>query len=70
MAQTTSKPRYRFCWVCSRQLRGPYFAEVVIDGEKRIVHKSCAQGHPVGFESADQFNAFDGHGSCPEDFET
>jgi len=28
-----------------------------------------SQGHPVGFESADQFNSCGAHGACPKEEE-
>jgi hypothetical protein len=37
------KPRVRFCWVCSRKLRGNHFAEILIDEHMRITHKACAE---------------------------
>ena len=63
---TGPKPRVRFCWVCSRQLRGRTFAEVVMDGLPRIVHKSCADGRPAGYQGdADHFAAHGTFGRCP-----
>jgi hypothetical protein len=50
---TGPKPRVRFCWVCSRQLYGRQFAEVEIDGLKRIVHKACASGMPAGWQGTE-----------------
>ena len=35
------KPRIRFCWHCSRKLRGNHFVEKYIHGHLRILHKSC-----------------------------
>ena len=69
MSAKVAKPRYRFCWVCSRQIRGNYFSEVPIDGFNRVVHKHCAKGFPPPFRNADQFYAADAHGSCPEEEE-
>jgi len=59
------KARYPFCWVCSRKLRGNSHAEVEIDGERRIVHKSCAPGFPLDFDSEQRFYVADASGSCP-----
>lgn len=35
------KPRVRFCWECGRKLRGNHFAEQMVDGHLRILHKDC-----------------------------
>lgn len=35
------RPRYRFCWWCSRQLQGNFHRIVVVDGIERIVHAAC-----------------------------
>jgi len=41
---TGPKPKHRFCWICSRQLYGRQFAEIVgDDGHKHAVHKACAK---------------------------
>ena len=37
------KPKYRFCWECSRKLWGNRHAVRVIDGHERILHKCCAK---------------------------
>lgn len=37
------RPRYRFCWECSRQLQGNYHREVKVNGQPRIVHAACAE---------------------------
>ncbi len=37
-----AKPRYRFCWWCSRQLYGRSHSVVIVDGREVTVHKSCA----------------------------
>ena len=37
--------RVRFCWHCSRKLRGNQFVQAVIDGHSRVMHKQC---HKVG----------------------
>jgi hypothetical protein len=43
MARHPPRPRYRFCWWCSRQLMSNVHHQVVIvDGLECIVHKSCA----------------------------
>lgn len=41
--ENKAKPRIRFCWVCSKKLRGNSFSEVTFnkDGLKKIVHKDC-----------------------------
>lgn len=41
-------PRVKFCWICSRKLRGNHFVYLdLLDGNPkerfRIVHKSCGQ---------------------------
>jgi len=61
----SAKPKYRFCWVCSRKLHGAYFREVVIDGQKRVVHKACSGQCPPGFESADDFYLRGRQGALP-----
>lgn len=39
-----AKPRAQFCWLCGRKLRGRiHFAEMVVDGHSRILHKRCAK---------------------------
>ena len=38
---TQTKPRYRFCWLCSKKLRGNFHVEYKIDGHSRILHKVC-----------------------------
>jgi hypothetical protein len=37
------KPRVRFCWECGRKLNGNHFAEMVVDGYSKVLHKSCAK---------------------------
>jgi hypothetical protein len=37
------KPRLRWCWECSRQLRGNQYQAEVIEGHIRIMHKDCAK---------------------------
>jgi hypothetical protein len=37
------RPRYRFCWWCSRQLWGNVYRMVIVDGIDRIVHAACAR---------------------------
>lgn len=39
----TIKPRVRFCWDCGKKLYGNHFAEKLIDGHIRILHKGCAK---------------------------
>lgn len=67
MAASYQRPKYLFCWVCSRKLHGRAHQVVIIDGAERIVHKQCALGYPPPFRSADHFNASDAHGECPEE---
>ena len=38
-----ARPRYRFCWWCSRQLQANYHREIEVDGHKVIVHADCAK---------------------------
>lgn len=42
MAKHPPRPRYRFCWECSRQLQGNAHRVVVVHGIERIVHAACA----------------------------
>jgi len=43
------KPRYRFCWECSRKLVGNIHAEVQTpQGQSVIVHKDCAEFAKTG----------------------
>jgi len=42
-AGTAAKPRYRFCWACSRQLRGAFHRVCLVDGHEVIVHAHCAE---------------------------
>lgn len=49
------KPRYRFCWECSRQLVGNAHAEVVTpQGQTVIVHKVCAEDAKNGTSRYDK----------------
>jgi hypothetical protein len=49
------KPKTRFCWICSRQLRGRQHSEIDgPDGHKHAVHKSCATGVPHGFSGTEE----------------
>ena len=41
-ADTAAKPRYRFCWVCSRQLRGNFHRVCLVNGHEVITHANCA----------------------------
>ena len=55
---TDSKPKTRFCWLCSRQLHGRQHSEIDgPDGHKHAVHKSCAKGPPAGYETWDHYYA-------------
>lgn len=36
------RPHTRFCWNCGAKLWGNHFKEIVVDGQKRIVHKNCS----------------------------
>lgn len=36
-----NKMRVRFCWECSRQLRGDHYVECKIEGYVRVLHKQC-----------------------------
>jgi hypothetical protein len=38
-----SRPRYRFCWSCSRQLHGNHHRVVQVEGGTAIVHAECAR---------------------------
>jgi len=40
---TASKPKYRFCWVCSRQLQANFHRVAIVDGHEVIVHAACAR---------------------------
>jgi ribosome-binding protein aMBF1 (putative translation factor) len=42
-AGTAAKPKYRFCWVCSRQLHGNFHRVAIVDGNEVIVHADCAR---------------------------
>ena len=42
-ADTASKPRYRFCWVCSRKLQANFHRVAIVDGHEVIVHAACAK---------------------------
>lgn len=46
-AGTAAKPKYRFCWACSRQLHGNTHRVVVINPDtpqefETVVHAHCA----------------------------
>lgn len=64
------KPRIRFCWECSRQLRGNHYAELVLekytmDKHPRILHKDCAKSmYPKEYE-----NQLPRDYECAEDLE-
>jgi hypothetical protein len=56
---TTPKPRYRFCWWCSRQLRGRHHlilraTSALANTEPVIVHHGCADEmlHEGGWDRA------------------
>ena len=45
----------RFCYECSHKLWGDKFKEVLVNGEKKIMHKICAENlkrnpEPLGFD--------------------
>ena len=42
-AGTAAKPKYRFCWVCSRQLQANFHRVAVVDGHEVVVHADCAE---------------------------
>ncbi len=42
-AGTAAKPRYRFCWSCSRQLHGNFHRVAIVDGNEVTVHADCAK---------------------------
>jgi len=35
-------PMQRFCWSCSRKLRGRHFRTLHVDRAERILHVTCA----------------------------
>jgi hypothetical protein len=48
-AGTAAKPKYRFCWVCSRQLHANFHRVVIVNQGtsaefETVVHASCAKG--------------------------
>ncbi len=50
MSDKKPKPRYRFCWACSRKLHGNSYVLRVIDGYERILHGTCAADIEAGIE--------------------
>lgn len=38
-----ARPKYRFCWACSRQLHGNFHRVAIVDGNEVIVHADCAR---------------------------
>lgn len=52
-ASTDSTPRLRFCWWCSKQLRGKHHVEVEVDGCMRVMHKWCNERRLSGNEPDD-----------------
>lgn len=42
-AGVAAKPRYRFCWVCSRRLQANFHRVAIVDGLEVIVHAACAE---------------------------
>lgn len=42
-ARKAKRPRYRFCWWCSRQLHGNAHRVAIVDGREVIVHWACAK---------------------------
>lgn len=42
-AGTAAKPKYRFCWACSRRLHGNFHRVAVVDGHEVPVHADCAK---------------------------
>jgi len=41
-AGTAAKPKYRFCWVCSRKLHANFHRVATVDGHEVVVHALCA----------------------------
>jgi hypothetical protein len=37
------KPKYRFCWVCSKQLWGNRFTTAMANGHEVHVHGTCSR---------------------------
>ena len=43
-AGTAAKPKYRFCWVCSRKLHANFHRVAIIQGgHEVVVHADCAE---------------------------
>lgn len=42
-AGTAAKPKYQFCWSCSRRLHGNFHRVAMVDGHRVIVHAECAR---------------------------
>lgn len=38
-----TKPRYRFCWACSRQLYGNKYRTRIVDNREVVLHGACAK---------------------------
>jgi hypothetical protein len=43
-----TKPRVRFCWECGAKLYGNHFAEKMIEGYMKVLHKECAKALETG----------------------
>lgn len=42
-AGTAAKPKYMFCWVCSRRLHARFHRVAIVESGEVIVHASCAE---------------------------
>jgi hypothetical protein len=42
-AGTAAKPKYMFCWECSRRLHANFHRVCVVQGNRVIVHAECAE---------------------------
>lgn len=42
-AGTAARPKYRFCWACSRKLHGNFHRVVIVDGLEAVAHVACAK---------------------------
>lgn len=61
------KNKVKFCWECSRKLRGNYFSKIFFKGAYRIVHKTCAKH--IGKESYENTSAIGIYGDEPNHHE-
>ena len=54
-AGTAKRPKYRFCWVCSRQLHGNFHRVAIVNDQFVIVHVDCAKNEGLEvIEGADR----------------